>query len=231
MKNYLHIIILFVLIIACDPCDDCDSISFEPTVSFIFINQDSISTIDDSLAVIIAIDSSFNANVDSLDKLRDSLDKVDIAILNGEDLSLEKMDLEQWIIDRQGDSAFFAALNKDGDSISSVFNSVKATINSGRILVDQIDIIGANSSLIYEDSAEVWSIPLAFDGSFTEYEVTIAGTTETIELSYDIFQEVDDQRNVLIRAENIRVMNEPYDSLINCEENCIDGEATFTFYF
>lgn len=231
MKHILSIFILFILIVSCDPCDDCDSVSFEPTVSFIFINQDSISSIDLKLAEIHQIDSSLTANVDSLTVLRDSLTIVNDSIANGGSLTTEKMNLEQWISDRQADSTIFAVQGEGNDSISSVLSTTKTTINSGLILVDQIDILGANSILTYEDSATSWSIPLAFDGSFTEYEVTIAGVTETIELAYDNVQEVDEQRNVLIRAENIRVVNEPYDSLINCEENCIDGAATFTFYF
>lgn len=231
MKNILSIFILFILIVSCDPCDDCDSVSFEPTVTFIFINQDSISSIDSKLAEINQIDSSLTANVDSLTVLRDSLTIVNDSIANGGSLTTEKLNLEQWISDRQADSTIFAVQGEGNDSISDVLSTTKTTINSGLILVDQIDIPGSNSILTYEDSSTTWSIPLAFDGSFTEYEVTIAGVTETIELAYDNVQEVDEQRNVLIRAENIRVVNEPYDSLINCEENCIDGEATFTFYF
>lgn len=231
MKNSLSILILFLIIISCDPCDDCTSVSFEPTISFVFINQDSISTIDDSLAVITRNDSSLTANIDSLDILRDSLKIVNDSIANGGSLSGEKMNLDQWIVLRQADSTFFAIKNEDGDSIATVLNTTKTSINSGLLLVDQIEILGTSSILTYEDSAATWSIPLSFDGTFTQYEVTIAGITETVELAYDNFQEVDESRNVLIRAENIRVINEPYDSLINCEANCVDGEATFTFYF
>ncbi|MEP1032124.1 hypothetical protein [Ekhidna sp.] len=231
MKNILGILTFFLLIVACDPCDDCDSVAFEPTVSFIFINQDSINSIDDSLSVFAFNDSSFSANVDSLDILRDSLQSVNDSIANGGDLNSEQMNLEQWINERQTDSALFATINKDADSISGIFNATKTIINSGLLLVDQIEILGASSTLTYQDSAIIWSIPLSYEGAFTQYEVTIAGEAEIIELAYDNFQEVGEQRNVLIRAENIRVVNEPYDSLINCEENCIDGEATFTFYF
>ncbi|WP_436516731.1 hypothetical protein [Ekhidna sp. To15] len=231
MKNCLSIFSLFLIIVACDPCDDCDSISFEPTVSFTFINQDSISSIDDSLAIFAFNDSALSVNEDSLLVLRDSLNTVNESISNGGDFTTEKMNLEQWIAERQVDSTFFATKNKDADSLSTVFNAAKTTINSGLLLVDQIEILGANNLITYTDSATTWNVPLSFDGSFTEYEVTIAGITETIELAYENIQEVDEQRNVLIRAENIRVVNTPYDSLINCEENCIDGEASFTFYF
>lgn len=231
MKNCLSIFSIFLIIAACDPCDDCDSISFEPTVSFTFINQDSISSIDDSLAVFAYNDSALSTNGDSLLILRDSLNVINESISNGGDFTTEKMNLEQWIAERQGDSTLFATKNKDADSLSTVFNTTKSLISSGLLLVDQIEILGASNVLTYTDSAISWNIPLSFDGSFTEYEVTIAGVTETIELAYDNIQEVDEQRNVLIRAENIRVINTSYDSLINCDENCIDGEASFTFYF
>lgn len=231
MKNCLSIFSIFLIIAACDPCDDCDSISFEPTVSFTFINQDSISSIDDSLAVFAYNDSALSTNEDSLLILRDSLNVINESISNGGDFTTEKMNLEQWIAERQGDSTLFATKNKDADSLSTVFNTTKTLISSGLLLVDQIEILGASNVLTYTDSAISWNIPLSFDGSFTEYEVTIAGVTETIELAYDNIQEVDKQRNVLIRAENIRVINTSYDSLINCDENCIDGEASFTFYF
>ncbi len=61
--------------------------------------------------------------------------------------------------------------------------------------------------------------------------MTIAGIARTIEFSYDNIQEVDEERNVLIRAENIQVVSTTFDSFDNCEENCVDGEASFTFYF
>lgn len=219
------------MIVACDPCDDCDSISFEPTVTFVFINQDSVSKIDIRLSIIAEIDSSLNANIDSLTILRDSLQIVDDSIANGGSLSSEKINLEQWITERQADSSTFATQNVGSDSVANVLNTTKATINSGLLLVEEIEIQGANTTLTYEDSATLWNVPLAFDGTFTQYLVTIAGATETIELSYENVQEVSQQRDVLIRAVNIQVTNTPYDSLINCEENCKDGEATFTFYF
>lgn len=177
------------------------------------------------------IDSSLTANIDSLDILRDSLTTINDSIANGGMLTSEKIDVAQWIIERQADSTLFATQNEDGDSITTVLTTIRTTISSGLIGVDQIEILGAKDILTYEDSATTWSIPLLYDGTGTEYEVTIDGTIETIEIGYDTYQEVDDQRNVLIRAENIRIINTPYDSLINCEENCIDGEASFTFYF
>lgn len=233
VKQLLSIFILFLLVVSCDPCDDCETVSFEPTVSLIFINQDSIQHINDSLSVIAFNDSVINANIDSLDILRDSLEIVLDSIENGGSLNSQRMDLEQWIMDRQADSLLYAEKNLGTDTIVPILTQTRSTINSGLLRVDQIEILGTSYVNLFEDidSATTWSIPLSYEGEFTQYEVTIAGVSEIIEFAYDNYQEVDQQRNVLIRARNIRVINEPYDSLINCEENCVDGEATFTFYF
>ncbi|WP_424964158.1 hypothetical protein [Ekhidna sp.] len=235
MKHFLSIFILFLLIVSCDPCDDCDSVSFEPTVSLIFINQDSIKNINDSLAVFVFNDSALSANTDSLTILRDSLEIVKDSIANGGSLSEEQMNLEQWISERQIDSTFYADLDQNADSLTSIFNQTKATINSGLIQLGKIEILGTGTVFTYEDSAEVWSIPLSYDAEFKQYEIQIAGITDILEVDYETFQEVDEERNVLIRAKNIEVIsftNNVIDSVLtNCDETCQDGEATFTIYF
>ena len=239
MKNLLGIAILFfIFITSCDPCDDCSSTSFEPTISFVFINQDSIQNLDDQLAVFAFNDSALTVHVDALDTLRRRCSEIQAGLDTGNtSFQAEKDEILALILDRQADSLNFATLNKDADSLTAVFNEVKATINSGLIQVDQIEILGSSFTETYEDidSATSWRIPLSFDGSFNQYEVTISDLTEIIELDYDVMQEIDEERNVLIRAQNIRIIEKMYveiDSVqSNCEENCIDGETVFTFYF
>ena len=189
------------MITSCDPCDDCDSVTFEPTVSFVFINQDSVARLD----TLISINGLKKDTVDLIIATLDATEEVKLDSLNGVKTSL--------------------------DSATSAYAGIQALINTGSLRVEQVAILGANSTLTFEDSATSWLIPLSYNQSFNQYEVSIAGVSEVIELSYDIFQELDEERNVLIRAENIRVSNTPYDSLVNCEENCVDGETTFTFYF
>ncbi|MEO1254467.1 MAG: hypothetical protein AAFY41_06230 [Bacteroidota bacterium] len=242
MKKLIGILVLFLTIIACDPCEDCDSTIFEPTVSLVFINQDSIQILDDSLAVFAFNDSVLTANIDSLDILRDSLNVVNDSIANGGMLSNERADLQRWIEERRADSATFAAKNENADELTAEFNDIKGVISSGLIQVDQIAVLGTSFINTYDevDSATEWSIPLSLnplssERSFNEYEVSIAGLTEIIELDYEVFEEVDQQRTVLVRARDIRVVDRMYveiDSVkSNCEENCFDGTTVFTFYF
>lgn len=221
------------MIVSCDPCDDCDSVSFEPTISLIFINQDSIQKIDDSLAIISFNDSSLAANIDSLIFLKDSLASINDSIQNGGDLNNEKMTIEQWIMDRQSDSLLFATKNLGTDTIAPLLNKTKTSINTGLLQVDEIEILGTGFILTYDDidSATVWSIPLSYNEEFNQYEITIAGVPRTIEFSYENFQELDKERNVLVRAKDIQVVSTTFNSFDNCEDNCVDGEATFTFYF
>ena len=177
-------------------------------------------------------------HVDALDTLRRRCSEIQAGLDTGNtSFQAEKDEILALILDRQADSLNFATLNKDADSLTAVFNEVKATINSGLIQVDQIEILGTSFTETYQDidSATSWRIPLSFDGSFNQYEVMISDLTEIIELDYDVVQEIDEERNVLIRAQNIRIIEKMYveiDSVqSNCEENCIDGETVFTFYF
>lgn len=233
VKQFLSIFILFLLIVSCDPCDDCDTVSFEPTVSLVFINQDSVNLIDARLSFFSFNDSALAVHIDALDTLRSRLEEVQAGLDTGNtSLQEEKDQILILIPERQADSLLYASLNVNADS-ATILTQTKATINSGLLQVDQIEILGTLFVNTYEgiDSATTWTIPLSYDGEFNTYEVVIAGIARTIEFSYDNTQEVDAERNVLIRAENIQVVSSTFDSFDNCEENCVDGKASFTFYF
>lgn len=231
MKNIGVILIAFLCLMSCDPCDDCGTVVFEPTATMIFINADSVAGIDSALVVFATIDSSLNANIDSLSTLRDSLQIVIDSIANGGSLINERNQLDQWILDRQADSTFFANENDGLDSVATVLNSTKTDINSGLLLISQLNMPETGSSLTYTDSASSWQFPLSFEKEFTLYELSINNELFTVELDYENFTEVNEERNVLIRAENIQVIGHTFDSLDACTENCIDGNATFIFYF
>lgn len=232
MKNLLLSISLFSFImVSCDPCDDCSTITFEPTVQLIFINSDSLQAIDSTLVAIESIDSALSANIDSLLVLRDSLNSIIDSIANGGLLSQQQSIIESQISERRTDSTIFGTRYEEVFPLISVLTQTKSTINSGLMLVSNIDIPEIGSSLTYMDSSTFWNIPLSFNKDFTLYDITIDNEVYRIEFDYNNFTEVDQQRNVLVRAKDIRVINHSFDSLKACDDNCIDGEATFTFYF
>ena len=122
--------------------------------------------------------------------------------------------------------------NQEIGENTAILNTARSTINSGLILVNRISLPETGSTITFSDSAIAWNFPLSFWEEFSVYDVLIHDENFTIELDYETFTEVDEQRNIRIRAQNIRVIDTMgFDSLNICEENCIDGEASFTFYF
>ena len=226
--------ILFTVVVlaSCDPCLDCGQpLAYEPTVDMVFINQDSIASIDIALIQYDSLDSIFTLVKVELEDLRDSLIEVQDSIAKGLDEYLdEEASLLEMISQGEQDSLFYE--NQKIDSNSSVLNNSKSTISSGNILVNMVSFPEINESLTYTDSATVWSFPLSFEKKFSIYEVLIQDEVFTIEVDYEVFTEVDEERNVRIRAQDIRIVDTSgIDSLIDCEQNCVDGEASFTFYF
>jgi len=134
------------------------------------------------------------------------------------------------ILNRQVDSTFLADLGIT-DSISNL-NSAKSSVNSGLVELTAINIAGFNTVPLDTNISESWTVPLSFEKEFSIYEILVQEETLVIELDYETFTEVDNERQIRVRAQNIQVVDAiGIDSLINCEQNCIDGETTFTFYF
>lgn len=219
---------------SCDPCEECgDPILREPTVYMVFINQDSLIRIDSALLSYDSLDSSFNSINGILADLRDSLIKVEDSLALGlAEYEDEKDALLDSINKTKLDSIFLDSLAIDSNT--NVLNTIKTTINSGLIRLDSYQLLGSGQGSIISDendSLTSWPLPLDFNNNLTAYELFIANEEFTIELGYETFTEVGDERNVVVRAENIEVLNHTFDDLDSCNENCIDGEATFIFYF
>ncbi|MEM8939111.1 MAG: hypothetical protein AAGC64_07180 [Bacteroidota bacterium] len=233
MRRQYLFFILFVHIFSCDPCENCnDPVLFEPTVEMVFINQDSIIVIDSALLVYDSLDSSFSFVNSLLVDLRDSLNEIEDSLALGLiEYQDEKDVLLAAINDSQLDSIFFDSL--EIDSNTNVLNDIKSIINSGLIKIDTLFIPETGAFISYENSSTSWPFPLSFEKNFTLYEVLIHDEEFSIELDYETFIALDQERNVLIRAENIRVidLSDNFITLDSCNENCLDGEATFTFFF
>jgi len=222
-------------LVACDPCRDCEAVSFEPTVSMIFINQDSLIKLNDRLAFFAFNDSALTVHVNALDTLRDRLAEIQIGLNSGNtDLQSEKDFILSLIPQQKEDSGYYATLNKDADSLTLVYNQAKTQISSGSVKLDKLEIVGG-AIYTYQDSATLWTLPLSYTVSFDQYLITIRAVTDTLELDYEVFREMDSKRNVLIRAKNIELVSftkNLIDSVkTNCGDHCTDENTTFTIYF
>lgn len=232
MRNLYPFVLFLLLMYSCDPCEDCgEPLLSEPIVNMVFINQDSIVLIDSALIVYDSLDSSFTSVNGILSDLRDSLmqiqDSLDLGLVEYED---EKVALLDSIDILKPDSIFLDDLKIDSNA--NVLSSTRTTINSGLMRLDSFSLQNAlQSTVIFPDSLTTWQLPLSFEGGFSAYQLFINNTEYTVELGYEAFSGLDEDRNITIRAQAIEVINHTFNDLDSCNENCIDGEATFIFYF
>ncbi len=237
IKTYVNIFILVLLIASCDPCDDCDAIFFEPTISLVFIDQERLDLLQTERTEVQSIIDGLDGELDYIDSilnyLNNRITELNIRIDAGEDLENEKGPAEDSVRNFTAQRESPQENKEDQESILDSLNTDISTINSGDIFVNSIEIIETGSVLSYPDSATSFSVPLSMDTSFLNYAVTIGDETNTFVVDYELFQEVDADRNVLIRARDIELMitNDSFDSLVSCQENCLDGQATFTLFF
>jgi hypothetical protein len=233
--KYVLPLFVFVLIASCESEDNSISTTFEPTIELVFINADSLSKLNDSTDVVnnlnIRLDGLISSLNDTLSSLVDSLEVIDDSIAVGGQLDAQKLSIEAAILDYSNQRTTLNEKHDVQDSLISVMNSIVSVINSGLVLVSQVEVIETGNLLSYEDSTSSIDLPLSFDGSFYQYSIDIDDETYTLELDYNLVQEIDNKRNVLIRANDIVVTQHSFDSLNACTENCTDGNATYIFYF
>ncbi|MEM9895276.1 MAG: hypothetical protein AAF789_02805 [Bacteroidota bacterium] len=225
---------LFFGVFACDPCNDCDFILFEPNVKAVFINQTQIEFLEDNIEVFERNDSSLQVANNSLNFLQNRAEEIQDSIDNGLTPSIDLAQIEQLIAVQRQDSTFFAELNQDADSLTTLFNQEINAINNGLLNVDTIRVTRSGFDITTMDSSELWNLPLNFEGTSEEFIISIFGKekSDTVAFGYRIVQTVDERNTVLPRAVDIVLMEgHTYDRVDVCEENCIDGSATYTFYF
>ena len=235
MKNLILPFLFFITLSSCDPCPDCgEPLVFEPTVEMIFINQDSINIITDSLGFFTFNDSALSSNVFILDTLKSRLTEVQAGLDTADNAALEqeKLEIEQLITLRTADSTLFASRNIDSDSLTDLLTTRRSSISSGFIRISSAEVL-ETERLLFSDTAEAtWNFPLLFDGNQTSYDITLWDELFSVSIGYATSTEIGQERDVIIRASDIQVIETSgFDSLINCETNCIDGNASFTFYF
>ena len=237
MNFRISILTLIVasLLYACDSCENCGPLVFEPSVELIFINADSAKTLTDSITNNTELRTALNTESQTFEDT-----------LGYFNTFLDSIRNEQRV-NENPDSLFLNAqitlftdsLNTNDstvvvlDSLNGVMNPIVTTINSGLLNVSSITVQPSGNGLtLEEDSATSYSIPLSYDQSFDQYIIELAGESFELELTYEVYEEVDDDRRVRLRAEAIEVTSHSFDSLIyECETNCTDDNAVFTCYF
>lgn len=224
-----------LFLIACDPCEDCDIVSFEPTMTLVFINQDSLNALDTLLAEVDTSQTELTEHKLSLDSaLKDSIARLEAidTLFSGSELEEVRARLEN---DTANINQEIEEVNADIDSVDmleNAYDSLSSRIQSGWVVIEEMVNKNISSILYSQDTANSFEIPLSYLDARITYDVTIADSTRSA--IFDIYLDTifDIERNILIGADSIALQEAPgfltYDS---CNSNCEDGSAIFTLYF
>jgi len=214
VKNITDILLFFCfaffVFISCEEQElEIDNLS--PSVSAKFVNADSLQKLDVLIADINEQIAQITDSSEVLDSLIDSGDPIDY-------------------------SANFESLDDKEDSLKSAkstYNSVKTTINSGLLLVDQITGSGADALTFDGDSLTGYNLPLDVRSDFSELLIEIQGNAYSVNFSYQR-DTILAEGAIIIEANNLNIVNATgFDSVyFFCDTiNCNSNEASATFFF
>lgn len=238
IRRFIGIWLLLIGLIGCNECEDCESVVGAPRTSLAFINgklladlNDSVSVLNDSIQI---REDEITFNDSLITVLSDSLDSVNILIDSG-------------FVEFRADSMLLAdeitalttvntSLQTESDSIQEIATEVGteiALVESGSVLVDTITSLIQGTSLFFADSASVYSVPLEISAVETPYSISLNGDQYELNLTYEVRQSLNIEREVLIEAFNLGVSSHTFDSLlIQCSTSeCISNESGIVCYF
>ncbi|MEM8565616.1 MAG: hypothetical protein AAGF85_04100 [Bacteroidota bacterium] len=211
MRKLVFVVILFPWVYLASSCEDVEleTTGIDPFFRIKFINADSLSTLDNLIA---AIEERIEIIDDSL-VFYDTLD-------NGTDVSniVERLNLERSAIDTE----------------RTEFNSTKAIIESGSVVVNSItSSTGVDAKLPGIDSTTLFSIPLNPAQDVSLFEISLDGTLYDLEANYTR-NTVVELRTVIVQALDLDVTSSSFevqsieyeDSLSN---NSLDAIVTVHF--
>lgn len=184
----------------------------EPFFRIKFINQDSISTLNDSITIINA----------ELKAIADSLVVIDTLENRDEDADFSE--------NKEALNAYKKVLNEDKTKL----NAIITLINSGKVHVTSVRAQNGKATLVYEDSLSLYRFPLNTNADFSRFIVTIDDQEYSLDAYYtrDIREE---ERYVVIKAYDFSIPDyTQFDSLKISQQdstNFSSNEATATAYF
>ncbi|GAA0894819.1 hypothetical protein GCM10009122_45010 [Fulvivirga kasyanovii] len=184
----------------------------EPFFRIKFINQDSISTLNDSIAIINA----------ELEAIADSLVVIDTLENRDEDADFSE--------NKEALNAYKKLLNEDKTEL----NAIITLINSGKVQVTSVRAQNGIATLVYEDSLSLYRLPLNTNADFSRFIVTIDDQEYSLDAYYT--REIrEEERYVVIKAYDFNIPDyTQFDSLKISQRdstNFSSNEATATAYF
>ncbi|MEX2336794.1 MAG: hypothetical protein WD555_05945 [Fulvivirga sp.] len=217
MKSTLNILFLLsfgflaLLTLSCEE-NEPEISGIEPYFNVKFINQDSLEQLDQRITIINALIKDVN----------DSLKRIEAEIAgDGDEIDY---------------TALMDTLNFKKDSLNThktFFNTVIATIKSGRVQITSLTADGGAGEIIYQDSLNDYRFPLNTHADSSLFFITIADETDTLKATYSRHTIVK-ERAVYIEAINFNITDDTFNDLKirqSDSTNFSSDEATVTVYF
>ncbi len=238
MRITLLFLISIWVLFSCRECDDCEVFIGEPKVTMVFINQDSLTSIQSDLNHNQTLIDSLSESIVELELsqsiLADSIISTQNAVDQGE-LGLEST-LESLRSDFAVDSLSLISFDdtiQQLDSLNAVLQSVSSTINSGLLLVSEIRNTVSGYSISREDSLTVYTVPLDFNNATTSLEFVIHDEVYELNMAHENELSVDERTRVNVSMTEIEVISHTFQSIsLQCNTNsCASNETVIICYF
>ena len=235
MKKHLFPFFLLATLIVC--CAEEEEVFFfDPTLKVKFINADSLLTLNDSLQItndsVTVVNDTLTYFSDSLSILEDSIsvlnDSIDIGrtdyIPTRDDLVAIETTFTETVTAMEEVASLLA------DVITSI-TAVVATIEAGEVWVSKLTNTANGQSIAYEDTTDVYRVPLSMNSDDTDIEVEIDGSVYGFSLNYSREEGVDEKRRIQVLVSNIQVNSLTGFDSTSCVSNNCENESTVNFYF
>ena len=244
MNKLLIILTVWMLVaMGCDPCADCgEPLVYDPTVRLVFINQDSIIQLTDSVDKnkdsITNLNTIKTSAVDSIRQLTDTIDALQDLIDDGNTEYQDELDRFNEISDsievvRDSVTSYASQVTQ----INKDLNATITLMKNGKVQLLEVILENNGRELIYEDSMSAFALPLLLGtvGEYTEsnYSINIDQSYYEIGIGYETYENINEARLARVRARATDITFSTFDSLnVNCRTtDCISDETTVTVYF
>lgn len=218
------------VISSCEDCEDCAPVVTQPSLRAVFINQDSLMELNDSIdsidislnttdSLLSETNSTINQFIDSLFNVEAGIDTGNTALEGIRDIladTIEVLELQSNEYQNQIDSY---------ESKKKELNSIIRVINSGNVWIREITNLLTEASVTYEDSSTLWSLPVDLNQDSVKYQIRIDRQDYQVSIRYSRDQDVNVRRQVILSIENIEISN-----YVGFDTVTVD-EKTLTLYF
>lgn len=217
MKKFTDILLVFALAtlalttLSCEE-NEPEIMGIEPFFRIRFINQDSLSKLNDSIEVINA----------ELKGIADSLVVIDTLENRDEDADFSA--------NKEALNTYKKELNENKTDL----NKIITLIQSGKVHISSLEGQNSAATLYYEDSLTSYRFPLNTNADFSRFIVTIDDQQYSLD-AYYTRKTVEEERSIVIKAYDFNILDyTQFDDLKISQQdstNYSSNEAIVTAYF